>query len=213
MLNIVNEYLNTQKGQELLNTLNSEYESKIIYPKRQDLFKAFSLCEVPKVIIIGQDPYHDGSADGLAFSSSIKTPPSLKNIFKEILNDYPNEAVILQSDLSYLAKQGVALLNASLSVQKGKANSHKHLWEDFFTYVIRRINDDYNDLVFMLWGKFANDFAGFIDTNKHLILSSAHPSPLARGKFFNNQHFLKCNEFLKSKNIKEISWLIPNSNS
>lgn len=213
MLNIVDDYLATAKGQELLNALDYEYENNIIYPQKKDLFKAFKLCEIPKVVIIGQDPYHDGSADGLAFSSSIKIPPSLRNIFKEILNDYPNEAVILQSDLSYLARQGVALLNASLSVQKSKANSHKHLWEDFFLYVIQRINNDYDNLVFMLWGSFANNYAKYIDTKRHLILSSAHPSPLARGKFFNNQHFLKCNEFLKSKNIKEISWLIPISNS
>lgn len=207
MLNIVNEFLASYKGQELLKTIDNEYQNYTVYPKKDDLFKAFKLCKNPKVVIIGQDPYHDGSADGLAFSSQVKMPPSLKNIFKEILTNYPNEKVLLSSDLSYLAEQGVLLMNASLSVKAKQPNSHKDIWQEFFAFMMSALNERFNNLVFMLWGNFAKKYEYLIDANKHLILTAAHPSPLARGEFFGNGHFLKCNEYLKAIGKKEINWI------
>lgn len=207
MLNIVNEFLVSSKGQELLKTIDNEYQNYTVYPKKDDLFKAFKLCLNPKVVIIGQDPYHDGSADGLAFSSQVKMPPSLKNIFKEILTNYPNEKVLLSSDLSYLAEQGVLLMNASLSVKAKQPNSHKDIWQEFFAFMMSALNERFNNLVFMLWGNFAKKYEYLIDANKHLILTAAHPSPLARGEFFGNGHFLKCNEYLKAIGKKEINWI------
>lgn len=207
MLNIVNEFLASYKGQELLKTIDNEYQNYTVYPKKDDLFKAFKLCLNPKVVIIGQDPYHDGSADGLAFSSQVKMPPSLKNIFKEILTNYPNEKVLLSSDLSYLAEQGVLLMNASLSVKAKQPNSHKDIWQEFFAFMMSALNERFNNLVFMLWGNFAKKYEYLIDANKHLILTAAHPSPLARGEFFGNGHFLKCNEYLKAIGKKEINWI------
>lgn len=207
MLNIVNEFLASYKGQELLKTIDNEYQNYTVYPKKDDLFKAFKLCLNPKVVIIGQDPYHDGSADGLAFSSQVKMPPSLKNILKEILTNYPNEKVLLSSDLSYLAEQGVLLMNASLSVKAKQPNSHKDIWQEFFAFMMSALNERFNNLVFMLWGNFAKKYEYLIDANKHLILTAAHPSPLARGEFFGNGHFLKCNEYLKAIGKKEINWI------
>lgn len=207
MLNIVNEFLASCKGQDLLKTIDNEYQNYTVYPKKDDLFKAFKLCLNPKVVIIGQDPYHDGSADGLAFSSQVKMPPSLKNIFKEILTNYPNEKVLLSSDLSYLAEQGVLLMNASLSVKAKQPNSHKDIWQEFFAFMMSALNERFNNLVFMLWGNFAKKYEYLIDANKHLILTAAHPSPLARGEFFGNGHFLKCNEYLKAIGKKEINWI------
>ena len=207
MLNIVNEFLASYKGQDLLKTIDNEYQNYTVYPKKDDLFKAFKLCLNPKVVIIGQDPYHDGSADGLAFSSQVKMPPSLKNIFKEILTNYPNSKALLSSDLSYLAEQGVLLMNASLSVKAKQPNSHKDIWQEFFAFMMSALNERFNNLVFMLWGNFAKKYEYLIDANKHLILTAAHPSPLARGEFFGNGHFLKCNEYLKAIGKKEINWI------
>lgn len=207
MRNIVNNYLNSLEGKRLLSQISLEYKNNIVYPVYSDIFRAFDLCKNPKVVIIGQDPYHDGSADGLAFSSRIKFPPSLKNIFKEITQNYPNQNVGLSHDLTYLANQGVLLMNASLTVIKSQPNSHRLLWEDFFKYILSSLNSNFNNLVFMLWGKFAQSYGYLIDENIHMVLRAAHPSPLAKGAFFGNKHFLICNEYLRNHNKSEIVWI------
>lgn len=177
------------------------------------MFNAFTLCALSdlKVVIIGQDPYHGvGQANGLSFSvnDGITHPPSLVNIFKELQTDlgipYPKSG-----DLSSWASQGVLLLNATLTVRAAEAGSHqKKGWEQFTDYVIKAISSENSDVVFMLWGGFARKKAKLINTKKHLILESGHPSPLSanRGYWFGNQHFSKCNTFLKSKRKSPINW-------
>ena len=190
-----------------------EYEFQTCYPPKEKVFNAFTLCPLSdlKVVIIGQDPYHGvGQANGLSFSvnDGIAHPPSLVNIFKELQTDlgipYPKSG-----DLSSWASQGVLLINATLTVRAAEAGSHqKKGWEQFTDYVIKAISSENSDVVFMLWGGFARKKAKLIDSKKHLILESGHPSPLSanRGYWFGNQHFSKCNTFLKSKHKSPINW-------
>ncbi|NLY03709.1 MAG: uracil-DNA glycosylase [Campylobacter sp.] len=183
-----------------------------IYPPKELIFNAFNLTpfEKVKVVVLGQDPYHKKElAMGLSFSvpKGVKIPPSLQNIYKELFNDLainpPNHG-----DLTYWAKQGVLLLNATLSVEAGKANSHKNIgWKWFSDSVIKILNDKKEGLVFLLWGNFAKAKADLIDENRHFILTAPHPSPLARGGFFGCKHFSKTNEIL-GKN--KIDWDINN---
>ena len=198
---------------DLVDFVKKEYESKACYPPKEQVFNAFTLCPLSdlKVVIIGQDPYHGvGQANGLSFSvnDGITHPPSLVNIFKELQTDlgipYPKSG-----DLSSWASQGVLLLNATLTVRAAEAGSHqKKGWEQFTDYVIKAISSENSDVVFMLWGGFARKKAKLINTKKHLILESGHPSPLSanRGYWFGNQHFSKCNTFLKSKRKSPINW-------
>ena len=198
---------------DLVDFVKKEYESKACYPPKEQVFNAFTLCPLSdlKVVIIGQDPYHGvGQANGLSFSvnDGIVHPPSLVNIFKELQTDlgipYPKSG-----DLSSWASQGVLLLNATLTVRAAEAGSHqKKGWEQFTDYVIKAISSENSDVVFMLWGGFARKKAKLINTKKHLILESGHPSPLSanRGYWFGNQHFSKCNTFLKSKRKSPINW-------
>ncbi|MDY0779174.1 uracil-DNA glycosylase [Tenacibaculum sp. IB213877] len=197
----------------LADFVKDEYENNICYPKQEDIFSAFNLCDFDnvKVVIIGQDPYHgEGQANGLCFSvhNEIKHPPSLVNIFKELEKDlgvpYPKSG-----DLSKWAKQGVLLLNATLTVRKGKANSHKKCgWKLFTDFVINKISEEKNDVVFLLWGEFAKKKGKYIDENKHLVLKHGHPSPLSanKNKWFGNKHFSQTNQFLVSKGKKPIQW-------
>jgi len=185
---------------------------KIIYPPGKLIFNAFECTPFSKVkvVILGQDPYHNtGQAHGLAFSvpDSVQPPPSLVNIFKEIHTDL-DIAIPRSGNLEKWAKQGVLLLNASLTVEAHLANSHSNIgWHQFTDAVIRHVSDDKEHVVFMLWGKFAQNKEVLIDKSKHLILKAAHPSPLsAYNGFFGSQHFSKANNWLKEQGIKPIDW-------
>tara|TARA_B100001142_G_C14329989_1_gene653683 strand:- start:1319 stop:1984 length:666 start_codon:yes stop_codon:yes gene_type:complete len=192
--------------------IKEEYKNKTIFPPAKLIFNAFNLTPLNKikVIIIGQDPYHGkGQAHGLSFSvpEDIKIPPSLLNIYKELKEDI-NKEIPKHGFLEAWANQGVLLLNSVLTVQSGKANSHKNIgWERFTESVIERVSMKKDKLVFLLWGNYAQKKENFIDSNKHLILKSVHPSPLsAYNGFFGSKHFSKTNNFLKKNNIKEILW-------
>ena len=208
------EELDTNKFDKLISFVQNEYKNKIIYPKYDEIFRAFNLLTPKsiKTVIIGQDPYHgDGQANGLAFSVSPlkKIPPSLKNIYKELVSDIGcNEP--MNGDLTKWAKQGVLLINAVLTVQESQANSHKDIgWENFTDSVIEKLSLEYKNIVFILWGASSQKKSPLIDENKHLILKSPHPSPLSayRG-FFKSKPFTKSNKYLKEHNIKEIDWCL-----
>ena len=196
---------------ELSNFLHQEYENKTIFPPKQQVFKAFTTdLNKVSVVILGQDPYHTpGVAHGLAFSVNHgqQIPPSLINIYKEIDNDlgaHQNPDGCLDS----WQKQGVLLLNNVLTVEAHKAGSHRgHGWETFTEAIIKYLNSTRPHLVFILWGRDARNKKPLVDTSKHLVLESAHPSPLsARYGFFGSKPFSKANEFLKANNLPEINW-------
>ena len=191
--------------------IKEERLNKTIYPPAKDLFNAFKLTDFKdiKVVILGQDPYHgEKEAMGLSFSvrRGVRTPPSLRNIFKELKDDLNVDRT--DTDLSDWARQGVFLLNTVLTVEKDKANSHKDIgWEIFTDYVIKQINDKLNNVVFILWGRQARDKKRLITNKTHYIIESAHPSPLsAYNGFFGSKPFSKTNEFLKKNNKKEIEF-------
>jgi len=197
---------------QLESFVDTQYQTKTCYPPRDSVFEAFRLCpfENLKVVLLGQDPYHEpGQAMGLSFSvpMGVKLPPSLRNIFKELMDD-TDCPLPFGGDLSAWAEQGVLLLNATLTVEKGKAGSHfKHGWETFTDNVISLISQEKKHVVFLLWGNYAQQKRNLIDAHKHLILESPHPSPLsAYHGFFGNHHFTKTNTFLKDNNIKPIIW-------
>jgi uracil-DNA glycosylase len=200
---------------DLIVSVEEEYKNHTCYPPIDLVFSAFNHCAFQdvKVVIIGQDPYHGvGEANGLSFSvnDNIKIPPSLRNIYKELNTDFDSIFMPSSGNLESWAKQGVLLLNASLTVRKDTPNSHKHLkWNLFTDAVIQAISDKKENVVFLLWGAFAQKKGRKIDSIKHLILESGHPSPMSanQGKWFGNKHFTKTNEFLKSKKIPEIQWL------
>ncbi|TKD65994.1 uracil-DNA glycosylase [Flavobacterium sp. ASW18X] len=193
--------------------VKEEYQQNTCYPQGKDIFAAFDFCPLPKVkvVLIGQDPYHGpNQAHGLCFSvnEGIPHPPSLINIFKELEQDvgkpYPTSG-----NLVSWARQGVLLLNATLTVRRGEAGSHqKKGWETFTDAVIKTISDKREGVIFLLWGGYAKKKSKLIDQNKHHILSSGHPSPLSanRGYWFGNKHFSKANELLTVLNKEEISW-------
>jgi len=188
-------------------------QSAPYFPVRKLIFNAFNLCpfEKTKVVIIGQDPYHNpGEAMGLSFSvpRSSKIPPSLKNIFKELHQDV-SMPIPVHGDLTSWAEQGVLLLNSSLTVLENKPGSHKKLgWIRFTDEVISLLSKKKDGLVFMLWGNYAKSKSDLIDSEKHLILSSAHPSPLARNAFLGQRHFSQANLYLEKNGTKMIDWEI-----
>lgn len=192
---------------------NEKSKGKIIFPPGSFLFNAFNTTpfEEVKIIIIGQDPYHgERQAMGLSFSvpQNVRIPPSLKNIFKEINTDLGLE-IPKHGDLTSWAKQGVLLLNASLTVVKDQPNSHRNIgWYNFTDAVISILSKNKSNLVFMLWGNFAKQKKLLIDTTKHLVLEAAHPSPLAGGAFFGCKHFSKANNYLIQNGKSEINWSI-----
>lgn len=196
----------------LTNFVKSEYKTSRVYPPGNLIFNAFDQCPFDKlkVVILGQDPYHGpGQAHGLCFSvnDGMAFPPSLRNIFKE-LNDDLGIAIPKSGNLSEWAKQGVLLLNATLTVRGNQAASHqKKGWEEFTDAVIQKINSEKEHVVFLLWGNYAIGKSKFIDANKHLVLTSVHPSPLSASRgFFGNKHFSRTNTFLKEKGIAPIQW-------
>ena len=194
--------------------LDREYANHICYPPRQLAFNAFKLTPLDKVkvVIIGQDPYHEpGQAMGLSFSvpKGIETPPSLVNIYKEIQKEYQINVNLKNGDLTYLAKQGVLLLNSILSVRAHQPMSHNiKEYEQFFNDVLEVLDSQTQPMVFMLWGASARKFKKYLHNPSHLILESVHPSPLSanRGGWFGNNHFIKTNEYLRKNGTKEIKW-------
>lgn len=198
---------------ELTAFVRNEYKgTTAIYPPARLIFNAFDHCPFNnvKVVIIGQDPYHGpGQANGLCFSvnKGIPFPPSLMNIFKEVNND-TGAPVPQDGDLTRWSDQGVLLLNATLTVRAASAGSHqKRGWEEFTDAVIRILSQKRNNIVFILWGSYAQKKGAVIDRSRHLVLSSPHPSPLSAYQgFFGNHHFSKANEYLKSKGEEPIVW-------
>lgn len=198
---------------QITDFLNKEISAgTIVYPQEQDVFNAFTLCpfDQVKVVMLGQDPYHNPhQANGLCFSvaDGIKPPPSLANIYKEINTDL-GLAIPNTGNLSQWAKQGVLMLNASLTVAADKPMSHSRIgWHIFTDAIIKMVAEQKEHVVFLLWGKFAQSKASLIDSNKHLVLQAAHPSPLsAYNGFWGCKHFSKTNEWLAAKGLQPIDW-------
>lgn len=208
----------TEKSKPYFKDLLSRIEAAraagvVIYPPEQEVFTAFDLTPFDKlrVVVLGQDPYHGANqAHGLAFSvnPNIPFPPSLQNIFKELEVDIPGFQVPFHGDLRPWARQGVFLLNTVLTVEKGRAHAHADWgWEEFSDEVIAQLNEKRDNLVFLLWGAHAQKKGRFIDKNKHLVLTSPHPSPLSayRG-FFGSAHFSKTNQYLSQHGYEPIDW-------
>ena len=192
--------------------VRKEYATKTVYPPAKLIFNAFDSCPFNKVkvVIVGQDPYHEpGQAHGLCFSvnDGVQIPPSLVNIYKEIEDDLGIPAP-RSGDLTRWAKQGVLLLNATLTVQAHHAGSHQGKgWEEFTDAAIKRLAEERNHLVFILWGAYAQRKGASIDANRHLILKSPHPSPLSAHRgFFGNKHFSKANDYLSAHNMEPVRW-------
>lgn len=209
---IISDLFTSDKYLAIRKFLVKEYSEREIYPSMYDLFNAFKKTPYKsvKAVILGQDPYHEpGQAHGLCFSvkQGIKLPPSLVNIYKEFKTDLgitqPNNG-----DLTKWAEEGILLLNTTLSVRRGQANSHKDCgWTWFTDEVIKRLSDRQEPIVFILWGANARSKKALIDKSKHLIIESAHPSPLsAYNGFFGSKPFSKTNDFLKAHGVKEIDW-------
>ncbi|MCX7638208.1 MAG: uracil-DNA glycosylase [Cyclobacteriaceae bacterium] len=197
---------------QLAEFVKSEYQTGVVYPPGKQIFRAFEACpfDFVKVVILGQDPYPGArQANGLCFSvnDDIPLPRSLVNIFKEIQNDL-GKPMPRTGNLERWARQGVLLLNATLTVRASSPGSHQGRgWEEFTDAVIRKISDEKNNVVFMLWGAYAQKKGQVIDRQRHLVLQAAHPSPYsASNGFFGCRHFSKANEYLKSKGLGEIDW-------
>ncbi|MDR1369948.1 MAG: uracil-DNA glycosylase [Dysgonamonadaceae bacterium] len=196
----------------LVQFVKQEYQTQAIYPPGKFIFNAFDQCpfDKVKVVILGQDPYHEpGQAHGLCFSvnDGVPFPPSLQNIFKEIQSDL-GVNIPVSGNLERWARQGVLLLNATLTVQAHRAGSHQHKgWEEFTDAAIHRIAEGKEHIAFILWGSFAQKKGEFINPNKHLVLKSPHPSPLSAHRgFFGNKHFSKANEYLIATGQTPVQW-------
>ena len=199
--------------QSLISFVKDEYNKTLCFPPGSLIFNAFDKCpfDKVKVVILGQDPYHGlGQANGLCFSvpAGINFPPSLQNIFKEIKNDL-NYPIPKSGNLQHWASQGVFLLNATLTVRAHQAGSHqKKGWETFTDRVIQYLSQEKEGIVFLLWGGFARQKVKFINSQKHMVITSGHPSPLSanRGFWFGNKHFSLCNDYLKGRGVTQIQW-------
>lgn len=209
---VLGEQLQSDYFKELLEFLHEEYEQQTIFPERENIFRALNETPYDKVkaVIIGQDPYHgEGQAQGLSFSvqPGVKLPPSLRNIYMELQDDI-NCPLPENGSLVKWAKEGVLLLNTVLTVRKGEPASHaKKGWEMFTDEIIKKLDQRHQPIVFILWGKHAQQKKQLINSSKHFIIASAHPSPFsARKGFFGSKPFSKTNEYLRSQNIKEIDW-------
>ena len=208
----LHEIFSLEKFQKLSHEISMLYGDTVCYPAKENILNAFYQCsfEGLKVVIIGQDPYHGkGQANGLCFAvlDGIPHPPSLKNIFKELQTDV-GKSIPVSGNLSSWAKQGVLLLNATLTVRANEAGSHqKRGWEEFTDAVIKQVSEQREQLVFLLWGKFAESKIALIDTKKHQVFTAPHPSPLGAWRgWFGSKHFSKTNEYLKKNHQKEIVW-------
>ena len=212
------EVLQDEFGNDYFKTLTefvrSEYQHAIVYPPPKNIFRAFELTpfDQVEVVILGQDPYHgSGQANGLCFAvgEEVPLPPSLQNIFKEIESDLGQRLVNRTGDLERWARQGVLLLNATLTVRAHKAGSHQGKgWEQFTDAVIRALSEKRENLVFILWGNYAKAKGAHIDRNKHCVIQSAHPSPFsAPSGFFGSKPFSKTNDYLVAHSKKPIDWL------
>ena len=198
---------------QLTDQVRTEYKQGKCFPPGRLIFNAYNLCPIDnvKVVILGQDPYHDdGQAMGLSFSvpENVALPPSLQNIYKEIQQDL-GLPIPQSGDLTHWANQGVLLLNATLTVRAPQANSHQRLgWANFTDATIKAISNHNEHVVFMLWGGFARSKKYLIDASRHLILESVHPSPLSanRGGWFGNHHFSRCNAYLTENGLTPIEW-------
>jgi len=198
---------------KLTEFVKAEYQSNTVYPPPKFIFRAFELTpfDQVKVVILGQDPYHgEGQANGLCFavSSGVRLPPSVQNIYKEIVTDLGTKPAFPNGDLEGWAKQGVLLLNATLTVRASLAGSHQNKgWEQFTDSVIKVLSSQKENLVFILWGAYAQKKGAVIDVQKHLAIKSAHPSPLsAYNGFFGSQPFSKCNNYLMLNGLDPIEW-------
>ena len=212
-LNILKDNNNIYEKYISITNYIKNNNNKIIYPLKENIFRALNLTSFSnvKVVIIGQDPYHgEGEANGLAFSlnDEVKITPSLRNIFKELKDDLNIDR--RNKDLSGWAKQGVLLLNNILTVEKDKPLSHKNIgWQEVTDYIIKYINDNKENIVFILWGKESEEKLKLIDQNKHYVIISPHPSPLsARRGFFGSKPFSKTNNYLQKNNQSVIDWLL-----
>jgi len=199
--------------QSLISYVKDEYNKTLCFPPGSLIFNAFDKCpfDKVKVVILGQDPYHGlGQANGLCFSvpAGITFPQSLQNIFKEIKSDL-NYPIPKSGNLQHWASQGVFLLNATLTVRAHQAGSHqKKGWETFTDRVIQYLSQEKEGIVFLLWGGFARQKVKFINSQKHMVITSGHPSPLSanRGFWFGNKHFSQCNDYLKGRGLTQIQW-------
>jgi len=203
--------------EKLTSFVKDEYKSGAVYPPPKFIFRAFELTPFKKVkvVILGQDPYHGpGQANGLSFAvpSEMRLPPSLQNIFKELESDLQpaqqGRTLLRTGDLERWAKQGVLMLNATLTVRAHTAGSHQNKgWEQFTDAVIKALNDQKENVVFILWGNYAKKKGEHIDRTRHCVIESAHPSPLARGAFFGSKPFSKTNTYLEKTGQEPIDWL------
>lgn len=197
--------------EDLTKFVRKQYLSGKVYPPAKNIFRAFDLCPINKVkvVIVGQDPYHgEHQANGLSFavSDGISLPPSLKNIYKEIQNDL-GITPLSSGDLTRWAKQGVLLLNSVLTVAANIPASHKEKgWEKFTDAAIKILNDNHKNIVYLLWGKYAQAKGEVIDRKNNLVLTSGHPSPYSAHLFFGNHHFSQCNNYLEKHGFKKIDW-------
>jgi uracil-DNA glycosylase len=211
---VLKEEFGEEYFKELSEFVRSEYKHAIIYPPPNTIFRAFELTPFDKVevVILGQDPYHgSGQANGLCFAvgEGVPLPPSLQNIFKELESDLGETLIQRKGDLERWAKQGVLLLNATLTVRAHKAGSHQGKgWEKFTDAVVRALNEKKEHLVFILWGNYAKQKGAHIDRKRHLVIESAHPSPFsAASGFFGSRSFSKANTYLRMQGKKPIDWL------
>jgi len=222
MVNLENDWDGLLSGefqkeyyQQLRGFLKEAYSLRTVYPSMHDIFNAlkYTSYESAKVVIVGQDPYmNPGEAHGLSFSvqPGVRVPPSLLNIFKELESDM----LCYMPDNGYLvhwARQGVLLLNSVLTVQRGASRSHAGKgWEQFTDRVLELVNEKDAPVVYMLWGRDAQRKGQYLDNPRHLVLTAAHPSPLAGGRYFGSKHFSRANAFFRENNLSEIDWQIPN---
>jgi len=197
---------------DLIRAVNLAYKKRNAFPAKENIFKALELCPLDKVkvVILGQDPYHGADqAHGLAFSvpDGVKIPPSLRNIYKELASDIGKE-IYESGNLEPWAKQGVLLLNSTLTVEEGEAGFHQGWgWETFTDEVIKQVSKQRENVVFLLWGKFAQNKEELINDSKHLILKTTHPSPLSASRgFLGSKPFSQTNQYLKKNKLKEINW-------
>lgn len=209
---ILQSYFEKSEFVDFYNKILHEYSLHTVYPEKENIWRAFQISFFDiKVVILGQDPYHGrGQAEGLAFSvpEGSKLPPSLKNIYKEIELEFGTKKDFKNGNLKLWVDQGVFLLNSVLTVRENTPSSHQGLgWEKFTDYVIESLSDQRSNLVFILWGNYAKQKKSLIDSKKHLILESAHPSPFSANRgFFGNNHFIKANQYLELNNLDIINW-------